>query len=70
MLPVTVRAVDDLGNHYLTRLDGWETTDDVGMVGTLRLLSPVSDEARELSVIVAGNTEQAIIRIAVPAVGS
>jgi hypothetical protein len=69
-LPVTVRGTDDVGNHYLARLERWETLDEGRVSGQLAFWPALDDSARELQIILAGDRERATIRLELPEVGS
>jgi hypothetical protein len=60
--PVTYRAVDDRGNHYLGGLNGW-SSDGRGLQGTVQFHPPLDPKAIGLDILLAAETERAVVGV-------
>lgn len=60
--PVTYRAVDDRGNHYLGGLNGWSSDGD-GLQGTVQFQPALDPKAIRLDILLTAETERAVVGV-------
>jgi hypothetical protein len=60
--PVTYRAVDDRGNHYLGGLNGW-SSDGSGLQGTVQFQPALDPTAVRLDILLTAETERAVVGV-------